>query len=120
MHIIITSAHHYYEAARAPASARAPKMAAMLEAEALAAEIEAAGSGSPEMMPASETYVVVEKTYPRNYLGRAWRREELLHQTAEAVFGPFASEAAANAEARRRSGKYASLSIRSTPFLPVL
>ena len=26
---------------------------------------------------------------------------------------------AANAEARRRSGKYASLSIRSTPFLPV-
>lgn len=46
-------------------------MAAMLEAEILAAEIEAAGSG--EMMPA-EALVVVETVYPRPYLGRASAR----------------------------------------------
>ena len=47
-------------------------MAAMLEAEILAAEIEAAGSG--EMMPA-EALVVVETVYPRPYLGRASARD---------------------------------------------
>ncbi|KAH8067825.1 N-acetylgalactosamine 4-sulfate 6-O-sulfotransferase [Aureococcus anophagefferens] len=72
-------------------------MAAMLEAEILAAEIEAAGSG--EMMPA-EALVVVETVYPRPYLGRAWTREELLHQSQVTVHGPYATVAAAVEQAR--------------------
>ncbi|KAH8065682.1 N-acetylgalactosamine 4-sulfate 6-O-sulfotransferase [Aureococcus anophagefferens] len=72
-------------------------MAAMLEAEILAAEIEAAGSG--EMMPA-DALVVVETVYPRPYLGRAWTREELLHQSQVTVHGPYATVAAAVEQAR--------------------
>ena len=80
----------------------------MLEAEALAAEIEAAGGVAP-MMPVGETYVVVETSYPTQYLGREWTRAELLHQSSVAVHGPYATVDAATRKAwevREASGLF--------------